>query len=109
MPKIKTCQFNIDTTMIDVIYENGSKISVYTVGIEESLRLTPITRDKLSWLLDNEPETYVQMVVDGTIQDYLDRYEESSSDCESGIRKSLEQKFSPEIARQIAREMMMYG
>ena len=109
MPKIKTCQFNIDTTMIDVIYENGSKISFYTVVIEEKLKLTPITKDRLSWLLDNELETYVQMVLDGTMQDYLDRYEELVSDCESGIRKSLEQKFSPEIARQIAREMMMYG
>lgn len=102
MPKIKSCQFNIDTTMIDVIYENGSKISFYTVGIEEKLKLTPITRDKLSWLLDNEPKTYVQRVLDGTMQDYLDRYEKSSNDCESDIRKSLEQKFSPEIARQIA-------
>jgi len=109
MPKIKTCQFNIDTTMIDVVFENGSKISFYTVGIEEKLKLTPITKDRLSRLLDNEPETYVQMVLDGTMQDYLDRYEQSSNDCENGIRKSLEQKFSPEIARQIAREMMMYG
>ena len=53
MPKIKTCQFNIDTTMIDVVFENGSKISFYTVGIEEKLKLMPITKDRLSWLLDN--------------------------------------------------------
>jgi len=109
MPQIKSCQFDIDTTMIDTIYENGGKISFYTVEIEEKLKLTLITRDKLSWLLDNEPETYVQMAIDGTMQNYLDRYEKSSNDCESGIRKSLEEKFSPEIARQIAREMMMYG
>lgn len=95
--------------MIDVVYENGSKISFYTVGIEEKLKLTPITRDKLNWLIENEPETYVQMVLDGTMQDYLDRYEKRSDDCEGGIRKTLEKKFSPEIARQIAREMMMYG
>jgi len=64
---------------------------------------------KLSWLLDNEPEAYVKMALDGTMQDYLDRYEKSSNDCESGIRESLEKHYSPEIARQIAREMMMYG
>lgn len=109
MSEINSCQFSIDTTMIDVVYENGSKISFYTVGIEEKLKLTPITKDRLSWLIDNEPETYVQMVLDGTMQDYLDRYEQSSNDCENGIRKSLENHYSPEIARQIAREMMMYG
>lgn len=49
-----------------------------------------ITRDKLSWLLEDEPESYVKMVTDGTIQDYLDRYEKSSNDLENGIRKSLE-------------------
>lgn len=109
MRKINFCQFNIETTMIDVVFENGSKISFYTVGIEEKLKLTPIMKDRLSWFLDNEPETYVQMVLDGTMQDYLDQYEKSSNDLESGIRKSLEEKFSPEIARQITREFMMYS
>lgn len=41
MAKIKTCEFDIDTACIDVLYENGEKMSLYTVGIENGLNLTP--------------------------------------------------------------------
>lgn len=109
MPKIESCHFNMDTACIDVELENGGKFSLYTVGAEENLCLTPITSDKLNWLVDNEPETYVKMALDGTMQKYVDNVERRTNDCESNIRKSIEKHYPSEIARQIAREMLMYG
>lgn len=109
MRKIKSCQFNMDTACIDVELENGGKFSLYTVGVEENLNLTPVSSDKLTWLIDYEPETYVKLALDGTLQEYLNTHVSRTSDCEGSIRQSLEKHYTAEIAREIAREMMMYG
>jgi hypothetical protein len=62
MDSIKSCEFNMDTGCIDVIYETGSILSIYTPMIEDSLRTTIYSRSKLDWLIDNEPPLYALTV-----------------------------------------------
>jgi len=75
MKIIKSCEFNIDTACIDVVYKNGSILSLYIPLIVESLRTTAYSRSKLDLLLDSVPLEYAQMVIDGTIQEYADMFD----------------------------------
>ena len=74
MTKIKSCAFNIDTACVDVVYENGEMLSIYTVAVEYESETNPANRSRLDWLIYNEPLTYVNLILSGEMQDYLDRY-----------------------------------
>ena len=109
MKKIKSCAFNMDTACVVVVYVNGSTLSIYTPMIEESLRTTIHSRSKLDWLIDNKPLEYALMVLDGTMQEYLDRIDDSATNQLENYTKRLAERFPPNIAEDIAREMMMYN
>jgi len=109
MKTIKSCKFNIDNACVEIIYDNGSAVSLYTPMIEESLRTTVHSRSKLDWLIDNEPLEYAIMVIDGTMQDYLDEIDGSTQQQLKIYTERLSERFSPNIAEDIAREIMMYS
>ena len=109
MKTIKSCVFNMDTACVDIIYESGSTLSIYTPMIEQSLRTTVLSRSKLDWLIDHEPHEYARMVLDGTMQDYLDTVDDMAQNQMRSYTKQLEKQFPPNIAEDIAREIMMYS
>ena len=80
MKTIKSCTFNIDNACVEIIYENGSKVIIYTPMIEESLRTTVYSRAKLDWLIENESLEYAEMVIGGTLQKYLDGIDDTSQE-----------------------------
>ena len=106
--KINSCQFNDDTGNIVIIYSDGTKISLNCSKIEADLNTTINSRSKLDWLIFNEPSTYAELVLNGGIQDYLNRIDKSYSEQEENIRKTLETKYDKQTADNITREMMMY-
>ena len=77
--------------------------------IEESLLTTVHSRSKLDWLIDNESLEYAQMVIDGTMQDYLDSVYGSAQQQMTSYIERLAERFPPNKAEDIAREFMMYG
>lgn len=109
MNPVKSCEYNMDTACVDVIYTNGGTLSIYTPMVEESLRTTIHSRSKLDWLIENEPLEYARMVIDGTMQEYLDRFDSIRQRQEQNCTERLMSRFPPNIAKDIAREMMMYG
>jgi hypothetical protein len=109
MPKIKSCQFNMDNACVELIYDNGGMVSLYTPMIEESLRTTAYSRSKLDWLIDNEPLEYARMVIGGTMQEYLDEVDSVTQQRMKGYTKRLTERFPPNIAEDIARELIMYN
>ena len=109
MKTIKLCAFNIDNACVEVIYKNGSKLSIYTPMIEESMRTTVYSRSKLDWLIENEPLEYVRMVLDGTMQEYLDGIDGNTQQQMKSYTELLAERFPRNIAEDIAREMMMYN
>lgn len=108
MPKIKSCAFNHDTAYVDLIFDSGGVISIYTVEVENQIETGMAGRSKRDWLIFNEPLTYAQLVLSGEMQDFLDGYSKSYHRTESNIRKDLEKHLIHEQARDIAREFMMY-
>jgi predicted lipase len=109
MKTIKSCAFNIDTACVDVVCENGGTLSIYTPMIEESLRTTVHSRSKLDWLIENEPMEYARMVLDGTMQKYLDGIDGDTQQQMKNFTERLAERFPKNIAEDIARELMMYN
>ena len=109
MKTIKSCEFNIDNACVEIIYNNGGNVSIYTPMIEEALRTTIYSRAKLDWLIENEPLEYAQMVLDGSLQEYLDGIDDAAQEQLHSYTERLAERFPPNIAEDIAREMLMYS
>ena len=108
MKTIKSCEFSHDNACVEIIYDNGGKVIIYTPMVEESLRTTAYSRSKLDWLIENEPLEYARMVFDGTMQRYLDSIDDTSQEQLRGYIERLAERFPRNIAEDIAREMLMY-
>ena len=110
MRKIKSCEFNIDTACIEVIYESGSMLSIYVPLIEKSLKTTVYSRSKLDLLLDSDPLEYVRMVLDGTMQEYVDIFDRYYQEQKNKVSKQLHDKsgYSENTACDLSREILMY-
>lgn len=106
--EIKSCCYNDDYRVIEVIYEDGNQITISCDEIEEPLDFTPMMKSKYVWLLYNEPETLVELHLSGELNKFLERYDNSCNERERNIQASLESHYSTAIAGQIAREFMMY-
>ena len=53
MRRIISCQFNIDTACVDVEYEDGFVLSIYTPAVEDAVAHTMQQRSELDWLIYN--------------------------------------------------------
>lgn len=73
MRKLISCAFNIDTASVELKYSDGSQISIYCPGAEDSIETTIRSRAELDWLIDHDPLSYAKMVFDGTLESYLKR------------------------------------
>ena len=71
MRKLVSCEFNIDTACVELRYADGEVLSIYTPGVEDSFDTTLPMRTEMDWLIYNAPLEYAQMVLDGTLEQYL--------------------------------------
>ena len=73
MPKLLSCSFNIDTGCVELKFSDRSMISIYCTEVEDSIETTIYSRAEMDWLIYNDPLSYAQLVLDGTLEDYLKR------------------------------------
>lgn len=71
MRKLVFCEFNIDTACVELRYADGEVLSLYTPGVEDSFDTTLLMRTEMDWLIYNAPLEYAQMLLDGTLEQYL--------------------------------------
>ncbi len=71
MRKLISCKFNIDTACVELRYADSSSISIYTPGVDDSLDTILPMRTEMDQLIYNAPLKYAQMVLDGTLEQYL--------------------------------------
>ena len=75
------CQYNIDTACVEIKYDNGAVVSIDCVSIEDEYARNMLERSELDWLLCNKPLEYVQLVLSGGLEKYLQGpYEHRLSD-----------------------------
>ena len=69
--KLISCVFNFDTANVDLLFDDGSSLVIDCTAIENQNGTTMRQRSELDWLIYNEPLSYAQMLLDGSMETYL--------------------------------------
>ena len=68
---IKSCEFNIDTACVEVIFTDGSMVSIDCIAVENEYANNMYETSELDYLIYNEPMTYVRLLLSGNMEEYL--------------------------------------
>ena len=71
MKKLISCEFNMDTACVELIFTDGSMIAIDTIAVENEVVDNMYQRSELDWLIYNKPLEYAQLVLDGDLEGYL--------------------------------------
>ena len=65
------CCFDFDSNRIEAILSDGSRLSIDCIAVENELAETWLDRRELDFLIYNEPESYVELILTGRMEEYL--------------------------------------
>ena len=65
MSKLISCEFNIDTACVELLFADGSMISIDCIAVENEIADNRFDRAELDWLLYNKPLDYARLVLGG--------------------------------------------
>ncbi|MCD7838446.1 MAG: DUF6061 family protein [Clostridiales bacterium] len=68
--KLIYCAFNIDTASVELRFNDGTEISIYTPGVDDEICPTVPMQTEIDWLIYNEPLTYAKLVFAGKLEQY---------------------------------------
>ena len=67
----RNCRFDFDTNRVESILSVGSYLSIDCLAVENELAETWLDRRELDFLIYNEPESYVELILTGRMEEYL--------------------------------------
>ena len=67
----RACKFNMDTGCVELTLQDGRKIFIDSIGIEDALDVTMAQRTELDYLVFNDPLGYVDLILNGEPEEYL--------------------------------------
>lgn len=70
MSKLISCEFNIDTACVELLFADGSIISIDCTAVENEIADSRFDRAELDWLVYNKPQEYADLVLNGGIEEY---------------------------------------
>lgn len=73
MNELISCVFNIDSGCVELKYADRTMISIDCTAVERSIDTTMYSRTEMDWLIYNDPISYAQLILGGTMEDYLKR------------------------------------
>ena len=71
MKKLISCEFNVDTVCVELKFTDGSMIAIDTIAVENEVADNMYQRSELDWLIYNKPLEYVQLVLGGDLEQYV--------------------------------------
>ena len=71
MNRLLSCKFNVDTGCVELKYSDGTMISINCTAVENEVADNLFQRSELDWLIDNDPLSYAELVLNGNIEKYL--------------------------------------
>ena len=71
MSKLISCQFNIDTACVELVFDNGSQLSIDCTAVENEVADNRFQRSELDYLIYNDPLAYADLVLNGDPESYL--------------------------------------
>ena len=73
----RACKFNMDTGCVELTLQDGRKIFIDSIGIEDALDVTMAQRSELDYLIYNDPLGYADLILNGDPEKYLRNVAES--------------------------------
>ena len=73
------CRFDFDANRVEAILFDGSRLSIDCIAVENELAETWLDRRELDFLIYNEPESYVELILNGRIEEYLNTVREGQN------------------------------
>ena len=67
-----SCEFNIDTNRVELVFSDGTIIAIDTLAVEREFVETWLDRRDLDYLIYNDPAAYAELVLNGDVKAYLD-------------------------------------
>ena len=71
MKSIKSCEFNMDTGCVELRFQDGSMISIDCTAVENEVAENRFQRSELDYLIYNDPLAYVDLILNGDVEAYL--------------------------------------
>ncbi|MBQ4350196.1 MAG: hypothetical protein II768_02980 [Clostridia bacterium] len=73
MKRLISCEFNMDTNRVELLYTDGTMLAIDTIAVENEYADDMYQRSELDWLIYNDPLAYVDLVINGEVRGYLKR------------------------------------
>ena len=70
------CRFDFDANRVEAILSDGRLLSIDCIAVENELAETWLDRRELDFLIYNEPESYVELILTGRMKEYLNTVRE---------------------------------
>ena len=67
----RACHFNMDPGCVELLLQDGRKISIDSTGVEDALDVTMAQRTELDYLIYNDPLGYADLILNGDPEKYL--------------------------------------
>ena len=71
MSKPISCQFNTDTACVELVFDDGSQLSIDCTAVENEVADNRFQRSELDYLIYNDPLAYADSVLNGDPEAYL--------------------------------------
>ena len=79
MKNLKSYEFNLDSGCVELVYTDGTMLSIDTDAVENEYAEDMYQRSELDWLIYNDPLAYADLVLNGDVEGYLKRVTEYRS------------------------------
>jgi len=73
MKTLISCEFNMDTNCVELLYTDGTMLAIDTIAVENEYAEDMYQRSELDWLIYNAPLEYADLVLNGDVERYLKR------------------------------------
>ena len=71
MKKLISCDFNMDTACVELVFTDGSMISIDCTAVENEVADNMYQRSELDYLIYNDPVAYADLILNGDPEKYL--------------------------------------
>lgn len=69
--KLIACEFNMDSGCVELRFDDGTMLDIDCTIVESEYAYTVQQKTELDWLIYNAPLEYAQLVLSGTVHEYL--------------------------------------
>ena len=80
MSKLISCQFNTDTACVELVFDDGSQISIDCTAVENEVADNRFQRSELDYLICNDPLAYADLILNSKLNVLFEQTDMSIND-----------------------------